>query len=106
MGTIAPISAVVATRNREQSLSRTLDSLLSQEVIPAELILVDASDDDATKNLLAKFADRARPSVGVRWFSADVPGAAPQRNQGVALATQPFIWFFDDDVLFEPNCVG
>ena len=30
---------------------------------------------------------------------------AAQRNQGVTLATQPFIWFFDDDVLFEPGCV-
>src|SRR6266404_1666043 len=103
MRTVAPISAVIATRNREKSLSRTLDSLLAQEIIPMEFIVVDASDDDATNKLLAEFADRLRQSVAVRWFSADLPGAAPQRNQGVAQATKPFVWFFDDDIIFEPN---
>src|SRR5438477_9639425 len=104
MRTIAPISAVIATRNREQSLSRTLESLLPQEVIPAEFIVIDASDGDATKNLSARFADRLGSSAAVRWFSADVHGGAPQRNQGVAQATKPFVWFFDDDIIFEPNC--
>ena len=104
MRTIAPISAVIATRNREKSLSRTFESLLTQEVVPAEFIVVDASDDDVTNKLLTEFADRLGQSVAVRWFSADVPGAAPQRNQGVAQATKPFLWFFDDDIIFEPNC--
>jgi len=31
-------------------------------------------------------------------------GAAAQRNQGVAMAAQPFIWFFDDDILFDSDC--
>src|SRR6266404_8412024 len=105
MRTLAPISAVVATRNREQRLSRTLESFLTQEVVPAEFIVVDASDADATKNFSAKFAERVGPSAAVRWFSADVSGAAQQRNQGVAHASQPCVWFFDDDIIFEPNCV-
>jgi GT2 family glycosyltransferase len=37
---------------------------------------------------------------------AEVPGAATQRNQGIAAATKPFIWFFDDDIFFEPECVS
>jgi glycosyltransferase involved in cell wall biosynthesis len=40
------------------------------------------------------------------WQRAAQLGAAVQRNQGVAMATQPFIWFFDDDILFEPECVS
>lgn len=106
MRTIAPISAVIATRDRAASLSRAFDSLLSQEIVPAEFIVVDASGDDATKNVTMKFAERLAVLATVRWLSADVPGAAPQRNQGVALATQPFVWFFDDDILFEPHCLS
>jgi glycosyltransferase involved in cell wall biosynthesis len=105
MKTVAPISAVIATRNRAESLSRTLESLLLQELLPAEFIVVDASDDGATRKLLAEFEKRAEPDVSVRWFAANISGAASQRNEGVACATQPFIWFFDDDILFEPNCV-
>jgi len=29
----------------------------------------------------------------------------PNENEGVALGAQPFIWFFDDDITFEANCV-
>jgi glycosyltransferase involved in cell wall biosynthesis len=100
----APISAVIATRDREASLSRTLDSLSKQILLPAELIVVDASENDRTKAVLAEFEARVRPNTSVRWVAADIAGAAPQRNQGVALSTQPFIWFFDDDILFEPHC--
>jgi glycosyltransferase involved in cell wall biosynthesis len=32
-------------------------------------------------------------------------GAAAQRNQGVAVASRPIIWFFDDDIVMEPSCL-
>lgn len=104
MHEVVPISAVIATRNRAASLSRALESLLSQELLPAEFIVVDASDDEATRKLLAELEKRVQPDSAVRWLAASVAGAAPQRNQGFAHATQPFVWFFDDDILFEPNC--
>jgi glycosyltransferase involved in cell wall biosynthesis len=105
MRKIPPISAVVATRNRAASLSRTLESLQLQEFLPAEFIVIDASADDATKIALTKFADRVAATAAVHWFAAEVAGAAAQRNQGVSAATQNAIWFFDDDIAFEPHCV-
>src|SRR5437867_8288933 len=100
-----PISAVIATRNRAQSLSRTLQSLLTQDLLPTEFIVVDSSEDDEARSFLSDFEKLVSPAASVRWVAADVLGAAPQRNQGVALSTQPFIWFFDDDILFESDCV-
>jgi glycosyltransferase involved in cell wall biosynthesis len=105
MKTIAPISAVIATRNRAVSLSRTLDSLLEQDFLPVEFIVVDASVDDATKKVISDLGNRVASSAVVRWVKADISGAASQRNQGVSHATQPFIWFFDDDIIFQPGCV-
>jgi GT2 family glycosyltransferase len=104
MRTIAPASAVIATRNRAASLARTLHSLALQEVAPSELIVVDSSQNEATKDVVAKFSEEHSSSLPVRWIPAAVAGAAAQRNQGVTRATQPFVWFFDDDVLFEPGC--
>jgi GT2 family glycosyltransferase len=103
--TIIPISAVIATLDRAESLSRTLDSLLNQDLSPAEFIIVDGSVGDATKDLIFDFEKRVTATALVRWVKAAIRGAASQRNQGVLGATQPFIWFCDDDVLFEPNCV-
>src|SRR5436305_8494964 len=96
------VSAVVATRNRAESFSRTLDSLLKQDLLPAEFIVVDASTDDVTKRLISEFQNKVS-STTVRWIKANAVGAATQRNQGAACAIQPFIWFFDDDIIFEPR---
>lgn len=101
-----PASAVVPTRNRADAVERTLDSLLKQNRLPAELIVVDGSESDETKAALEKFSVRTAGVCEVKHMRAETLGAAVQRNQGVAAATQPVIWFFDDDILFEPECVS
>ena len=101
-----PVSAVVPTRNRLAALRKTLMSLKTQFVVPAELIVVDASDDFRTRDMLARFGEHVGPNCTVKWLAADLRGAAAQRNQGVSAATQSAIWFFDDDILFEPECIS
>jgi GT2 family glycosyltransferase len=103
---ILPASAVVPTLHRPQVFARALASLFAQGVLPAELIVVDASDDTATRVAVEAFAVQASGFCSVRWISAEIRGAAAQRNQGVAAATQTVIWFFDDDILFEPDSVA
>ncbi len=98
-------SAVVPTRNRPEALGRTLDSLLKQDVLPAELIVVDGSENDSTRRVVESFGERAAGACVVKYMRAETLGAAVQRNQGVAVATQPVIWFLDDDILLEPDCV-
>ena len=101
-----PASAVVPTVDRPEVLARTLTSLKSQDWYPEELIVIDASADSRTRQVVAAFAEPLR-ATGCRaiWQPALIRGAAAQRNQGVALAAQSVIWFFDDDILFEPCCV-
>lgn len=104
---IIPFSAVIPTRSRATVLDRVLGGVLAQSAMPAEIIVIDASPDDDTRKVVAEFAARADP-LGCRttWQSAHVAGAAVQRNQGVALATQQTIGFFDDDIIFEPECLA
>jgi len=103
----AAISAVIPTRNRQGALARMLESLLGQETVPAELLIVDASTTDATEKLAQSFAARfAKRGCTLTWFAAKSTGAAVQRNQGLALVSQPTIAFFDDDILFEEHCLG
>jgi len=97
-----PVSIVVATRNRAESLRRTLRSIVAQTELPAELIVVDTSSDAATKELCE--ADPLR-GTRTRYIKSSIAGAAAQRNQGVASATEPVIWFIDDDIIFEADCV-
>jgi GT2 family glycosyltransferase len=101
------ISCVIPTRDRPESLRRTLGSLKLQDALPAEVILIDASRDDASHKVANDFAEGfAARGCTIRWESAVIAGAAPQRNQGVMLATQPVIAFFDDDIVFDKSCLA
>src|SRR5882724_5823269 len=100
-----PLSAIVPTRNRPVALARTLESMAAQGMMAAELIVIDGSTNTASQQIVERFAMQWSPHCNVVWQSATELGAAVQRNQGVAIATQPFICFFDDDILFEPECM-
>ncbi len=97
------ISAVIATADRARPLSAALDSLARQDLHPDEIVVVDASVDETTKRI----CEQGVPGLlsPIRWVAAETRGAASQRNQGVKIAAHPLIWFFDDDVLFERECM-
>jgi GT2 family glycosyltransferase len=73
-----------------------------QTVLPAELIVVDASTDAATERLCATNPLRETPT---HYIKSQIAGAASQRNTGTAHALQPFLWYLDDDVILEPDCL-
>ena len=102
---LVPCSVVVPTWNRAVVLRRTLESLAGQSCQPVQIILVDASEDQTTRE---RCVERPVPGLASElvWQAAQMRGAAAQRNEGLARATQPVIWFFDDDILFEPECVA
>lgn len=97
-----PVACIIATRSRAAALSRTLDSIRQQSARPMQIYIVDRSDDDSTRRLMEKNTD-----LSLIYHRATVSGAAPQRNEGVALVPKDLscIWFLDDDVLLEPNCL-
>ncbi|WP_413171247.1 glycosyltransferase family 2 protein [Anabaena azotica] len=99
-----PISALVPTRNRSEPLRRTLESLAQQSAQPVEIIVVDASDDDSTKEICTSFIPELITKI--HYYRAIKVGAATQRNQAMVYATQNTIWLLDDDILFEPECVA
>lgn len=84
-----------------------LQSLRAQGMLPAQIVIVDASDNDRTKQVVAAFAE-AVGSAGceAQCVRAEITGAAAQRNQGVALAKHAVVGFFDDDILFEADCIA
>lgn len=100
---LLPVSALVPTLNRRDPLGRMLESLAQQSAQPAEMIVVDASPSDETKQL----CETEIPGLLTKivYLRATETGAAVQRNQAVAAASQEAVWFLDDDVLFEDDCL-
>ena len=103
MSKILNISALVATRNRSLPLTRMLHSLGQQSAHPSEMIVVDGSDNDETKEVC--YSQIANLKTKIIYHRATTIGAATQRIQAMQYATQNIIWLLDDDIIFEPNCV-
>jgi glycosyltransferase involved in cell wall biosynthesis len=101
---VAEISAVIATRNRAESLLRTLGSLSRQSLQPSEILVVDGSDDSTTRNVCDQLVDGLQSRIC--YLRAEICGAASQRNQGVLAAHEPVIWFLDDDIELQPECAA
>jgi glycosyltransferase involved in cell wall biosynthesis len=103
MTLILPISALVPTRHRPEPFARTLQSLAQQSAQPLEMVVVDGSEDDQTKDLCHSQIPGLETQI--KYYRATETGAATQRNQAIAYATQNVIWLMDDDILLEPECL-
>lgn len=87
-------------------LARFFESLRTQTARPAEIVVCDASDDASTHAAVQSAqAAWGEPTALWRYEKAARTGLAPQRNQAVAAASQPYVWFLDDDVILEPQCL-
>jgi GT2 family glycosyltransferase len=92
------ISVAVITRNRRDSLSRTLDRLAELPERPPVLV-VDNGSQDGTDSLV-----RAHP-VGATLLSPGRNLGALGRNLAVRHATTPYVAFSDDDSWWAPGAL-
>lgn len=100
---LAAIISIIPTANRAVVLQKTLESLALQEIQPAEIIIIDASDDGETE----KMCNVSIPGLGssITYKRAHQKGAACQRNQGLEENKNSFVFFLDDDIILEKGCV-
>ncbi|UOE44311.1 glycosyltransferase family 2 protein [Agromyces larvae] len=89
------VSIILPVYNAESYVKGALLRLLDQTFIDFELIVVDDSSMDRTRDLAQSVA---RQDVRVRVIELPVNGGvASARNDGLALATGTYVWFVDVD---------
>lgn len=92
------ISTVIATRNRDESLLRCLHSLESQSLRPDEVVIIDSSDDASyLESVSEKF-----PTLNIFWENTN-PHVCMQRNRGIEMARNDFVFICDDDIELHEN---
>lgn len=94
-------SVILCTRNRLQDVRCFLQSLVLQEQLPQELIIVDSSDQpiyNAIEDMLFHIRMKFH-------YEHSQPGLTLQRNIGIKRATSDIIFFFDDDVILDSNYI-
>ena len=89
------VSVVVPVRNGERFLGEALDSVLTQDYEPLELIVVDDGSTDRS-------GDIAR-ACGAHVIRQEGGGLAAARNAGIAAAQGELIAFIDADDVWLPG---
>ncbi len=91
------LSVVIPTFNRGEVLLETIDYLLSQSVLPNEIIIVDQTrynDGDPVARKLAELSDRE----SIHWMLKDKPSIPMAMNSGAVIAKSEWLLYIDDDV--------
>ena len=97
----AGISIVICSRDRAQSLARSVRAVQQVAYQPLEILVVDnAPATDQTRQAVAGLA-AADPRV--RYTCEPAPGLSRARNHGLAQAAHDIVAFTDDDVLADPG---
>jgi len=96
----ARVTAMVPTMSRPRELAACFDSLLAGEIVPAEVVVVDASRDDPTAKLVDQAAAKVR---AVRFvYERVAPGRPAQRNLALGRMSRELLLFLEDDCVYEP----
>ncbi|SFT98919.1 Glycosyl transferase family 2 [Mesorhizobium sp. YR577] len=97
-----PMTLIIPVHDRQDALDCALQSVIAQEVVPAEVIVVD--DASETPMLIRPEFTR---QLRLRLIRHDRnKGAAGARNTGLAASTTEWITFLDSDDALLSNTLG
>jgi len=90
------ISVIIPTKNRVDYITKSIESVLNQTFQDFEIIVVDGSSTNATKDIVRNLTDSR-----ILYFSQkDKKGSSGARNIGISKSHGQFIAFLDDDDLW------
>lgn len=90
------ISVIITTYNRCNLVTTALESVLKQNFLDYEIIVIDDGSTDGTEAVIKKYKQ-------VNYFYQPNQGVSCARNQGLELAQGELISFLDSDDLWLPN---
>lgn len=96
-------SVIIPIYNSEKYISKTIDSVLSQDYTRFELILIDDGSSDNSYNIIneyLKIDDR------ITYVKKTNSGASETRNYGLKYAKGSYIFFLDSDDLIAKNTLS
>jgi glycosyltransferase involved in cell wall biosynthesis len=96
------ISAVIPTKNRPDDLERAVQSVLEQTRIPDELVIIDQSDDDLSKNVVHELINAADKKLELIYvLDSEIAGLIPAKRASLDYSSGDLVCFLEDDIVLE-----
>ena len=96
MSARADIGVVITTHNYGHYLAACLESVLSQTLLPCQVVVVDDASKDNAADVVASFSD-------VQYCRVDFRNGNRARNFGFLKVSTPYVAFFDADNVMMPR---
>lgn len=99
------VTVVMPSYNRFALITRALESVRNQTVLPHEILVVDDASVDDTVAQVEAWRDRTRFPVPIERLRKN-GGVAASRNRAMELATTRYISFLDSDDEYLPDTLS
>lgn len=96
MSAQADIGVVITTHNYGHYLAACLESVLSQTLLPRQVVVVDDASEDNAADVVASFSD-------VQYCRVNFRNGNRARNFGFLKVSTPYVAFFDADNVMMPR---
>lgn len=97
------VSIILPTYNRAYCLGRAIEAILNQSFREWKLIICDDCSPDETPKVADFYCNLDRRVCYLR--NPQRLGLPGNRNRGIEAAAGRFIFFVEDDVVLEPDCL-
>jgi glycosyltransferase involved in cell wall biosynthesis len=95
------VSVLICVRNDEKHIEYCISSILNQNFIDFEIILIDDMSTDNTAGIVSKFRDnRIKYFKNSNWL-----GIPKSRNKALKFASGQYLFFTDSDCRVAPNWI-
>ena len=96
------VSIIVPSYNQGKFIKETIDSVLSQDYRPIELLVIDGCSTDTTVNVLESFGYSAE----LKWISEPDNGVTDAVNKGLARAGGEILAIQSSDDVYLPGAIS
>jgi glycosyltransferase involved in cell wall biosynthesis len=87
-------SVVIPTYNAENTIQRTINSILLQTIVPSEIIVINDGSTDSTEIAVKRLMEKHNI---IKYFNQAKHGVSQARNRGIRESTGDYILFLDSD---------
>src|SRR3954454_1096655 len=91
------VSVIIPVYNGARHLEAAIASVLAQDALPAEIIVMDDGSTDESSAIAAAALSAAPAAVSTRVLTQDNAGQSAARNAAAMVATGDLLAFLDQD---------
>ncbi len=98
------VTVIIPTKNRPDDLRKAVQSILLQEQIPDQLIIVDQSEDDISLNMVTHLLNNK--SLELTYIhDSSISGLVDAKRVGVENSKHKIVCFLEDDIILDSSYI-